>query len=118
MRPLDDWLQDPATRDGAGWLHEADDVFNARLDPREGFMGSINCGWCGEDAQGLWFARDPYCALLEDPEVWPVYLAISSGETEVTQHDRESLSAFDFALKAHAVAALNRAERRRWSEQP
>lgn len=115
MRPLGDWLQDPAARDGAGWLHEADDVFAARLDPRPDCEGSVNLGWCGEDAQGLWFARDPYCAALDDPNVWPVYLALVAGDTEITQQDREHLSAFDFALKAHGVAAIHRAERKRWA---
>jgi hypothetical protein len=115
MRPIEAWKQDPFASDGRGWMHPADDRFATRLDPRgKGFEGppvSLG-GIMGEDAQGLWFAQDHYCLALEHPEIWPVLLAVQSGDAEITQQDREALSACDFLLKAHAVAAIRREQAR------
>lgn len=116
MRPLSAWLQDSFDRSGAGWLHAAQDRFTQRLDPREDFEGDpIDLGVCGEDSAGLWFRRDPFCMLLEDEDLWPVYTAIQAGDVEITRQDRETLAARDFVLKAHAIAAIRREERRKWS---
>lgn len=108
MRPLAAWLRDPYAASGDGWLHPADDRFSAPLDRRESFEEPVDCGWIGEDADGIWCSRDPYCAALEDPAVWPVLLAVWSGDVEVTRRDREELAACDFILKAHAAAAVDR----------
>ena len=109
MRPLASWLQDPYAASGDGWLHPADDRFAARLDRRKTFDGEpVDCGWVGEDADGIWCTRDPYCAALEDRTVWGVLLAVWSGDVEITRRDREELAACDFTLKAHAAAAVDR----------
>ena len=80
----------------------------ARWDPpAEGQARSLDFGWIGEDAGGVWLAQHPETALLDHPDIADVYERCRL-HPELTPTDRDTLSAWQYTLAADFCAAFNR----------
>lgn len=85
-----------------------DEPFAARFDQQPGLETEVDLGWCGEDAEGIWFKVHPQTAFLEFPELWEPVARYMAGDNEVKATDVDTLSAFDLAVKATLQAASNK----------
>lgn len=95
--------------DGVGWLRPAPRQLAERVDRRKDILPSeeIDCGWIGEDHNGIWCYMDPYFAYLDQEELWTGVLAARVDPKMRAADSR--MPCFDFMVKAQAVAALHRA---------
>ena len=71
-----------------------------------------DCGWIGEDARGVWIARDPNVAVLEHPGLWPVLDEWDAGLRDLTREDLDSKSSYHYTAKLHLAVAQAREDRR------
>ena|SRR5688572_10749611 len=85
-----------------------EDRFIGRWDPRDEFESEEDLGWIGEDIRGVWIAVHPHVALHENPRLWDGIARFTCGLQEMTPHDWENLSAYEFDLKLTLVCAANR----------
>jgi hypothetical protein len=81
-----EWLAEPATvrmKEG--------------IDKRDDYAGPIDCGWIGEDRDGIWLMRHPEAALTEHPELWWMVHQWALGRHEfrdgLSNHETEQLAA-------------------------
>ena len=67
------------------------------IDRREDFTGAIDCGWIGEDRDGIWLRRHPEAVLTERPELWWTVQQWALGRHEfrdgLSNHETEQLAA-------------------------
>ncbi len=99
---------------------EADDDLNIRWDPRpKDFEEAIggddlnDCGWIGEDRDGVWITLHPFAALLNDELLWDSWVEWRFGQREITAEDFATKSNFELEARSAMIAADNRAQLRR-----
>lgn len=68
----------------------------------------MDCGWIGEDQNGVWVKRDPHVALLDFPHLWPIVSEWTAGLRELTPEDARTKSAYEYTAKLHMVVAQAR----------
>jgi len=84
-----------------------------RWDPRDEYSEPIDCGWIGEDAQGIWTRRHPEAALAEDESLWPMVDEWRLGQRELSAAKVERASNFEIEALVVMIAADQREQMRR-----
>ena len=97
----DDGLLEP----GAQWAD--------RWDPRDELREPIDCGWIGEDREGIWIRRHPEAALVDDEVLWAPLDAWRLGQRELTPEVVERSSNWQVEAQVIMVAADQREQVRR-----
>lgn len=91
-------------------------AFNARWDRREDFEPEEDeegddrndCGWIGEDDQGVWVRLNPMAALAQDELLWDLWTEWRFGLRDLVREDFDRLSNFEI----EAWAAMRSADAR------
>jgi hypothetical protein len=84
-----------------------------RYDPRDDLVELIDCGWIGEDREGVWICRHPEAALAEDEPLWEPVERWRLGQRELTRDDLRELSAWQTEALIVMAAADQREQLRR-----
>ena len=84
-----------------------------RWDPREELRDPIDCGWIGEDREGIWVRRHPEAALAEDEALWAPADRWRLGQREVTAEVLEQSSSWQIEALVVMAAADAREQSRR-----
>lgn len=84
-----------------------------RWDPRDELSEPIDCGWIGEDREGIWVRRHPEAALAEDEALWAPVDRWRLGVRQVERSDLETLSAWEMEALIVMHAADQREQTRR-----
>lgn len=90
--------------------------FNAQWDRRDDFEPDIDeegndrndCGWIGEDEQGVWVRLNPLAALTQDELLWDLWTEWRFGLRDLVREDFDRLSNFEI----EAWAAMRSADAR------
>lgn len=97
--------------DGDGLL-EPGERWVDRWDPREDLVDEVDLGWMGEDREGIWMARHPEAALVEEEALWWPVHEWQLGHREVGAEDRETLSNWQVEALLTMMSADAREQRR------
>lgn len=97
--------------DGDGLL-EPGERWVDRWDPREDLVDEVDLGWMGEDREGIWLARHPDAALVEDEALWWVVAEWQLGHRELSAEDRATLSNWQVEALITMASADAREQRR------
>lgn len=84
-----------------------------RWDKRDDYAEPSDCGWIGEDADGVWIARHPDIALAEHPRLWDAITEWQCGARDLTQADIDTMSSMHVEARCVLLSAQARAEYRR-----
>ena len=97
IRPLSLELETIDEVDECEWLAEPAEVrmFDG-IDQRKEYRAPLDCGWIGEDADGIWLMRHPEAVLAERPELWWTVHQWQMGQREpidgLSNHETEQLA--------------------------
>lgn len=97
--------EDGLLEPGARWVD--------RYDPRDDLAEPIDCGWIGEDRDGIWLRRHPEAALAEDEVLWDPVDRWRLGAREVGKDDQDRLSHWQMEALIVLAAADQREQQRR-----
>ena len=97
--------------DGDGLL-EPGERWVDRWDPRDDLQDEVDLGWMGEDREGIWLARHPDAALVEDEALWWVVAEWQLGHRELSAEDRSGLSNWQVEALVTMGSADAREQRR------
>lgn len=84
-----------------------------RWDPRDELREPIDCGWIGEDREGIWIRRHPEAALVDDETLWAPLDAWRLGQRELTPEVVSRSSNWQVEAQVIMVAADQREQVRR-----
>lgn len=83
-----------------------------RWDRREG-AHAYDCGWIGEDAEGIWMRRHPIAELVRHPVLWDSITACQAGCIAVDDVMMRDSSNIEIEVRLIYGAARDREESRR-----